>query len=131
MADSDMNLQTIRQIVAEFVHEREWEQFHSPKDLAAAISVEASELQELLLWKTPREVDEFVNDAEGIQALREELADVLIFSLCLANRLEIDVADAVTSKLQRNAQKYPVERSKGSSIKYTRIQTRLRLYSKE
>jgi NTP pyrophosphatase (non-canonical NTP hydrolase) len=121
MADSDMNLLTIRQLVAEFVREREWEQFHTPKDLAAAISIEASELQALLLWKTPREVDEFVNGAEGIQGLCDELADVLIFSLCLANRLEIDVADAVTSKLTRNAQKYPVEKSRGSNAKYTRI----------
>src|SRR5262249_39790613 len=102
MADAEMTLGALRQLIAEFVHEREWEQFHNPKDLAAAIAIEASELQELLLWKTPGGVEEFVADPERSQALHEELADVLIFSFCLANRLGIDVADSVRAKLRRN-----------------------------
>lgn len=119
MSDSETTFGAMRQVIAEFVHERDWEQFHNPKDLAAAISIEASELQELLLWRTARDVDEFVSNPDSLQKLGEELADILIFSFCLAERLKIDIADTMTAKIQLNARKYSVEKSSGSSVKST------------
>lgn len=110
---------TLRELVAAFAHERDWEQFHTPKDLAAGLSVEAAELLELFLWKTPSEVEVMVQQPEARERMAEELADVLIFCLNFANRLDLDITSAMTTKLAANGRKYPINQAKGSSKKYT------------
>lgn len=107
-----------RAIVA-FRDARDWKQFHLPSHLAAGISIEAAELQEHFLWKSPAEVHTMVSDPAAREAITEELADVLIYSLILANELEVDPAAIITDKLQKNAAKYPVHKAKGSIAKYT------------
>lgn len=99
--------------IVKFRDERDWEQFHNSKDLALAISIEASELNELFLWKTAEEVD--------LELLKDELADVLTFSLLLANKFHLNIAEIISEKLVKNAKKYPINKSKGSSKKYDQL----------
>ena len=96
-----------------FRDERDWEQFHNPKDLALGLSIEAAELNELFLWKKPEEAD--------LDKVKEELADVFGFALLLANHYKLDISEIVKAKLQQNAEKYPVEKAKGSNRKYTEL----------
>jgi dCTP diphosphatase len=101
-----------------FAAEREWEQFHSPKNLAAALTVEAAELLEQFQWLT--EDQSRAPDAATLAAVRHEIADVFLYLLQLADKLHVDVGEAAREKLALNAQKYPVERARGSSRKYDR-----------
>ena len=107
--------------VARFRDARDWSQFHTPKNLAAAIAIEAAELQERFLWKTDQEITETLDDPAGRAGVVEELADVFMFALLMADRLEIDVAAAITSKLTDNARKYPVALARGNARKYTEL----------
>lgn len=118
MNDEKTTILGLRRGVEAFVTERDWEQFHTPKDLAAAIAIEAAELQELFLWKSAAEVEAMARQLEAMGRIREELADVLILCLNLANRLNIDVSGAVTEKMAANAAKYPVALARGRSDKY-------------
>ena len=108
----------ISEILA-FRDERDWAQFHTPKNLAAALAIEASELQELMLWKDEREVAELVASKTGHGKLSDEIADVLIYALLFCEAAGIDPEAAIRIKLQKNGEKYPVEKSKGSAKKYT------------
>jgi NTP pyrophosphatase (non-canonical NTP hydrolase) len=119
MIDAETTLLAMRERVQAFVHARDWEQFHNAKDLATAIAIEAAELMELFLWKTPSEVELTVQAADSRHRIAEELADVLILCLSLANRLDIDVATAVSSKVQANEAKYPADLVRGKADKYT------------
>jgi len=101
----------LKDALAAFNRERDWEQFHTPKDLAAALSVEAGELLELFLWKRK-------GDLPDAERTRQELADVFITALNLASRLGVDVAGAVRDKIALNAKRYPVALSKGNATKY-------------
>jgi NTP pyrophosphatase (non-canonical NTP hydrolase) len=96
-----------------FRNERDWEQFHNPKDLAIAISVEANELLELFLWKQPGEADK--------EKIKEELADVFVFAFLLAERQGLDVKEIVLQKIKANAEKYPVDKAKGTAKKYNEL----------
>ena len=110
-------LDHLRDALREFARERDWEQFHSPKNLAIALAVEAAEILEPLQWMSEEESS---SPAPKVRAaLAEELADVLIYLVRLADRLDVDLLEAASSKLEGNARKYPVERSKGSARKYT------------
>ncbi|MDG0819825.1 nucleotide pyrophosphohydrolase [Staphylococcus equorum] len=102
--------------VNKFRDDRNWRQFHNEKDLALSITLEASELLELFQWKSSEEVKE--NKKER---LSEELADVLIYSYMLADNLDFDVNDIVEKKLAKNAEKYPVTKSKDSNNKYDEL----------
>lgn len=102
--------------VREFVAERDWDRFHSPKNLAMALSVEASELVELFQWLTEEESASL--DGERKRRAAEELADVLWFLVRIADRLDIDLLEAAEIKLGQNAKKYPAERVRGQSRKY-------------
>ncbi|WP_022867973.1 nucleotide pyrophosphohydrolase [Schaalia vaccimaxillae] len=97
-----------------FRDEREWRQFHTPKDLALSISVESAELLELFQWRSDQEVVD-----TRMAGLREEIADVLIYTLMLTDDLGLDPAQIIREKLEINARKYPVDRAKGSSAKYS------------
>lgn len=110
------DLDTLQGAQRAFAIERDWEQFHTPKNLAAALSVEAAELLEHFQWLT-EEQSRTLPEAKRV-AVGEEIADVLLYLLRLADVLQINVADATLRKLQLNAEKYPVERARGSMRKY-------------
>ena len=105
------DLKNVVNKLIDFRDKREWEQFHNSKDLALAISIEASELLELFLWKKAEEVDE--------EKLKDELADVLSFSLLLAEKHDLDIIKILEDKIEKNSKKYPVSKSKGTAKKYT------------
>lgn len=103
------------QIVA-FRNERNWEQFHNPKDLAVALSIEAAELNELFLWKNLQQAGE--TDRE---AIADELADVLVYAFFIAEKFGFDVKEIIGKKMKKNAAKYPVEKSRNLATKYTQL----------
>jgi NTP pyrophosphatase (non-canonical NTP hydrolase) len=107
--------------VTRFRDERDWAQFHTPKNLAAATAIEAAELQERFLWKTDAEVDQDLADAAKRSAVADEIADVVMFAMLLADRLGIDLAEAIATKLAANEQKYPVNLARGTARKYTEL----------
>lgn len=99
--------------ITAFRDERDWKQFHNSKDLAIALNIETSELLELFLWKD--------NEDVRIDKLKEELADVFMYALLLAEKHNLDVAEIIENKLELNKQKYPVEKAKGSAKKYNEL----------
>jgi dCTP diphosphatase len=103
--------------IRKFRDERDWLQFHNPKNLAVSISIEAAELLELFQWKSAEESARHAE--ENREKVSDEMADVAIYLLELADVLGIDLAQAIDAKLVKNAAKYPVEKSKGRSTKYT------------
>lgn len=122
MDDREARIEELKQRVLAFAHEREWEQFHSPKNLSMALAAEAAELMENFLWLTPEESRSAAGPGtKRRQAIEEELADVVIYALQFANQTGIDVAGAIAAKMARNAQKYPVEKARGRSEKYTEL----------
>lgn len=121
MNDRDTNLQEIKDRVLAFAKERDWEQFHSPKNLSMAIAAEAAELMEHFLWQSPETSREDVKVEKLRAKAEEELADVFIFAIEFANITGMDIAAIIEKKMERNAQKYPVEKAKGRSEKYTEL----------
>jgi len=113
-----MDIEALQKRLAEFAAERDWEQFHSPKNLAMAIAAEAGELVEVFQWLTEAESANL--DATRKQAAAYELADVLIYLVRLADRLDVDLDVVVPEKIRINAEKYPVALAKGSAEKSTR-----------
>ena len=107
------DIQELTREILDFIHEREWDQFHNPKDLAMALSIEASELLEVYLWKSPEE--------GKVQRAKEELADILIYAVLFAEQYGFDLHQIVTEKLAENAKKYPVEKAKGVAKKYNEL----------
>ncbi len=103
----------IIQALLKFRNERDWEQFHNPKDLALAINVEAGELLELFLWKNPDEANK--------EKVKEELADIFAYAFLLADKYQLDIKDIVLEKIKINGQKYPVDKSKGNAKKYNEL----------
>ena len=96
-----------------YANDRDWEQFHNPKDLAIALSIESSELLELFLWKNPDEAD--------LKKIKEELADVFAYAFMLSAAYDLDVLKIIDHKIKKNELKYPISKSKGSSKKYTKL----------
>ena len=113
MNDSDTSIGVLRELVRHFVDERNWSQFHAPKNLSMALAIEAAELMEHFQWITPEEAHQARNHPEKHLAVREELADVICYALAIANVLQIDIATAVEQKVRKNAEKYPVEQFRG------------------
>jgi dCTP diphosphatase len=113
-----MDIEALQERLAEFAAERDWEKFHSPKNLAMALAAESGELLELFQWLS--EADSTRLDAATHAAVELELADVLIYLLRLADRLGIDLETCVERKIKLNAEKYPVDLSKGNATKYNR-----------
>jgi len=116
MKDDTTTLGVLRNKVAEFIAEREWESFHHPKDLAISISVEASELLEHFQWEEKRPVDAIRHDGRLVREVTDELCDILHYVLTMANVLEVDLAAGFADKMRRNAEKYPAEVSKGEKF---------------
>lgn len=105
------DIKEIIDALIKFRNDRDWEQFHNPKDLALAISIEAGELLEHYLWKPPEEA--------SIDKVKEELADVMAYSFLLAEKYDFDVKQLILEKINKNEVKYPINKSKGTSKKYT------------
>lgn len=119
--DSSTTLAEIKTRVLAFARERDWEQFHAPKNLSMALAAEAGELMEHFLWATPEASRTVAADPGKRRKIEEELADVVIYALEFANMTGIDVAAAIETKMAANAAKYPVEKAKGRSDKYTEL----------
>jgi len=112
-------LEELTRSVREFVRERDWEQFHDPKNLATGLSIEASELLELFLWTRTEEAHE--QGRKERERVAEELGDVMLYCIMLGDTLGIDPIEAAAAKLGRNRRKYPVHLAKGSAEKYWRL----------
>jgi NTP pyrophosphatase (non-canonical NTP hydrolase) len=102
-----------------FLLERDWEKFHNPRDLSISICLEAAELLEVFQWKEHIKSIELIKDEKLLNKIKEELADVFIYSLGLANNLKLNVKEIIEEKLKKNEAKYPIDKVKGSAKKYT------------
>ena len=107
------DIQKIISALTEFRNERDWEQFHNPKDLALAISIEAGELLELFLWKGPEDADKV--------KVKKELADIFAYAFLLADKYDFDVKEIVLDKIKENGEKYPVNKARGTAKKYNEL----------
>lgn len=115
-----LNIEEIQKKLQKFASDRDWDQYHSPKNLAMALAVEASELMEIFQWLTDEESRTLADLPEEMSAVNEEIADVFLYLLRLSDKLNIDVGTAIEEKLNKNAGKYPVELAKGNATKYNR-----------
>ena len=105
------DLEELRQAIVKFTQERDWDQFHNGKNLALALSIEAGELNEAFLWK----------EAKDVEKVKEELADIFNYAILIADKYDLDIKQIVLDKLNRNAEKYPVEKAYGSAKKYNEL----------
>lgn len=103
----------LQEILIQFRNERDWEQFHNAKDLALALSIEASELNELFLWKNPEDAN--------LEKIKDELADVFGYALLIAEKYNLDINEILKNKIKKNAEKYPVDKAKGTAKKYNEL----------
>ena len=113
LTDKQTTVATLRAVVAEFVAERDWRQFHTPKNLSMSLAIEAAELMEHFQWLTPRESRELAQDPDKLGEVGDELSDILCYALALANELGIDVASAFERKMAANRKKYPADEYRG------------------
>lgn len=107
------DLEELRKAIVQFTQERDWDQFHNGKDLALALSIEASELNEAFLWKDASLVN--------VEKVKEELADIFNYAILIADKYDLDVKQIVLDKLHKNAEKYPVDKAYGSAKKYDEL----------
>lgn len=115
----ETSLKELQKMIRQFVDDRDWDQFHNPKDLAISLSLEAAEVMEHFQWKNTDEMAEHAKKMKN--KIGEELADVFYWILLLANKLDIDLVDAFKKKMEKNQAKYPVAKAKGSHKKYTEL----------
>ena len=113
--DDHITLADLRRRVAEFIAARDWEQFHTPKNLSASIAIEAAELLEHFQWLTEQQAAAAMQDEEKLAAVVDEMADVVIYVLSLANALGVDVSQAVLGKLERNEERFPADEWRGKA----------------
>lgn len=109
----DTELQALTKELRVFMQDRDWDQFHNPKDLALALSIEASELNEAFLWKSPEQAKP--------EKIEEELADVLIYALLIADKCNLDIPSIIREKMAINAEKYPIDKARGKANKYNEL----------
>jgi len=115
LSDTETLVEDLKSAVRKFVHDRAWEKYHNPKDLAESICIEAAELLELFQWITPDETLSWKDAPSKVKHIEEELADIIIYSLSMANTMKIDVTKIVAEKLERNEMKYPIEKYRGKA----------------
>ena len=115
-----MNIKAIQQKLTVFSNERDWDKFQSPKNLSMGLIREAAELLELFQWLTEKESIDIINSKKKMALIREEIADVFLFLVRLADKLDVDIEKAALKKIKINAQKYPVNLSRGNIEKYNR-----------
>ena len=120
-----MDIENIQKQLANFADERDWDQFHNPKNLAMALSVEASELVEIFQWLTPEQAEAVMSSSES-EHVKEEMADIMIYLLRLSYKLDVDVECAVNDKIIQNGKKYPANLSKGNADKSTSFSSKIK-----
>ena len=113
MTTNNSDIELIMKEIVRFTEDRDWDQFHNGKDLALALSIEASELNEAFLWKKPEEVN--------IEKVKEELADIMNYAFLIAHKYDMDIKEIILNKLKINGEKYPVNKAKGSAKKYNEL----------
>ena len=113
MSDSVTTIEELKLIVESFVDERDWKQFHSPKNLAMSLSIEVAELMELFQWLSLDQAQDVMRAGDNRENAIDEIADILIYTLAFCNRNNIDIANAVKNKMEKNIQKYPADKFKG------------------
>jgi len=114
-----MNIKELQDKLQRFTDERDWDQFHTPKNLVMALSGEVGELTEIFQWLTEEQSKAIVADVEKMKQVEEEIADIQVYVLRLAHKLGVDIERAVEKKMRKNAEKYPVHLAKGNAKKYT------------
>ena len=119
--DADVTLGELKERIAAFAKARDWEQFHAPKNLAMALASEVGELVEHFLWLDIAESRHLCEDAAKRAQVAEELADILIYALRFADVTGLDATKAILAKMERNEERYPVRKAKGSSAKYNEL----------
>lgn len=123
MKDDKTTIIELKKHLKEFVRERDWEQFHKPKDLAISLNLEAAEVLELFQWNN-KTLEELKKDPEFMENIKDELSDVLAYTLNLCNYLEIDLSNSFEKKMEKTRKKYPINIVKGKSGKYTLYQNK-------
>ena len=116
-----MDLQALTQALMTFRDARDWSQFHTLRNLIVSLNLEAAELLELTQWKNDEEIASLPEDEKRMEALQDECADILLYLLLIAEKTNFDLLRAAELKLEKNAQKYPVDKCRGSSRKYTEL----------
>ncbi|MBI2499241.1 nucleotide pyrophosphohydrolase [Candidatus Woesearchaeota archaeon] len=119
--DHSTKIQELKEKIKQFCEDRDWDQYHGAKELSIGVITEASELLEHFRFKSEKEIEEFFKDNNKKEKISEEVADVLYFILRFAQRYDIDLATVLNKKMEKNEQKYPLEKSKGSNKKYTEL----------
>ncbi|MBI2051213.1 nucleotide pyrophosphohydrolase [Candidatus Roizmanbacteria bacterium] len=118
---ANKKFQSILKQIKKMRDDRDWMQFHNPKDLAEAISIEAAELLEHFLWKTPKESENYAKNKKNLREISDELADIFNYAFELADNLGIDIEKTILKKLKNIEKKYPVSKSRGKAIKYNKL----------
>ena len=116
--DKERTFHEIKEFVKKYAEERDWDQFHNAKELAIALSIEASELLEPFRFKSKEEVEGLFKDPKKREDIEDEMADIIYFLFRMAQRYNIDLSEAFERKMEKSAKKYPVEKAKGSNKKY-------------
>lgn len=119
MPSKELSLKQLKEKVEQFINERDWQQFHTPKNLSMNLSIEAAELMELFLWCKSEDSLTVYKDKK--QDAQDEVADILFGLLCFCNTTGINLEQSFLSKFKKIAQKYPIDKSKGKSLKYTEL----------
>lgn len=112
----------LKEKVAKFRDDRDWKQFHNPKDLAVSIAIEAAELMECFQWVKSQDVENLIQ-TDKVNEIKEEMADVLLYLINLADVLGVDLLEVANDKIKKNSEKYPVEKSKGTAKKYNQLKS--------
>ena len=117
--DNNTSVNHLKQKLAKFVKDRDWAQYHSPKNLSMSIAIEAAELMEVFQWADIEESHKILKNKKKLEDIKDELADIAMFVMEFCNMFDIDLSSAVLKKLKKNARKYPAHLVKGKSHKYT------------
>jgi len=115
LGDNETSVATLRTAVRNFIRERSWEKYHNPKNVAESICIEGAELLQLFQWTTLEQSEELKRDKEKMRKIKEELSDVVIYCLSMANSIDIDLSDSVLEKLELDKQKYPADLYEGKA----------------
>ena len=113
MNDRSTTITELKKIVEDFVNERDWSQFHNPKNLSMALAIEAGELMDIFKWNTTQECEGMMSEKNTKQDVTDELADIMIYALAFSNRNNINISSAIEKKMIKNRKKYPTEKFKG------------------
>lgn len=119
--DDKVTVSQIKKEIEQFNKERDWKKYHTPKDLAISIILEAGELLEKFQWLNDKEITKVLTDSKKFHKIKSELADVFAYAFALSNRLDIDVSEAIFNKIKENKRKYPIDKIKGKYRKYSEI----------